>query len=101
LPEGLIGLPKARRHGDLAVFELGADAVANFLQWRDHLSDKAPRLLKDLLHDGLVNLRKDGQLSQCTGVGAGLLHQKQRLLGLGLVVGHDDKGLAQAIRSRP
>ena len=77
------------------------DTVANFLQWGDHLADKASRLVEDLPHDGLVDLGKGGQLRQRSCVRASLPHEKQRLLGLRLVVGHVGNAQARAIRSRP
>ena len=88
LPEGLVGIAKARRHGDLPVLELRAHPVADLLQGRDDLGDEFAGLGQELFDQCLVKLCKCWQGAQRRAGTGDLLQQEQGVLHVGLVIGH-------------
>ncbi len=64
LPEGLVGVAKAGRHGDGAAVPLGSDLVAHAVERGDAAADELAHLIEQLAHQRLVGLGEGGQGGQ-------------------------------------
>jgi hypothetical protein len=88
LPEGLVGVPKPRCHGDAACFKARADLIPIPVQGRDHLADELAGLIEHLAHQVRVHLGESAQgLELCRGL-QDLRQDEGHVVGAGLVRVH-------------
>ena len=92
LPEALVGIPEARRHGDLAgsifLAVLRAHLVANALQRCNHFADKLGGFFQHLLHQVGIHLGVGRQALQVGRCAQHVLQDELDIGGAGLVVAH-------------
>jgi hypothetical protein len=88
LPEGLVGVPKPRCHGDAACFKARADLIPIPVQGRDHLADELAGLVEHLAHQVRVHLGEGAQGLQLGGRLQNICQDEGHVIGAGLVRVH-------------